>query len=205
MRKNSALIIVDLQRDFCPGGALAVPGGDLIVPVINRYLALFAGAGRPARPAGPARPVYATRDLHPKETVHFSGFGGDWPTHCVKGTSGADFHPELSLPEGVVVITKGEDPKEDAYSAFDGHDPDGRRLDRCLRDAGITQLYIGGLATDYCVRATVLDAVDRGFKVAVLEDAVSGVELKDGDSARALNEMSSAGASVITIEALTSK
>ncbi len=194
MRKNSALVVVDVQVDFCPGGALPVPRGDEVVGVLNKYIELFASRGRP---------IFATRDMHPPDTIHFRAFGGAWPPHCLKDTTGAGFHPELKLTGEVVVITKGEDPRANAYSAFDGHGPDGRSFDALLRELAITQLYVGGLATDYCVKSTVLDAIDRGFKVAVLIDATKGVEAADGDTRRALKEMDDAGAGMVTLEMLT--
>lgn len=191
MRNRSALVIVDLQNDFCPGGSLPVPDGDAIVPVVNRYLDLFRAAGVP---------VFFTRDWHPQKTVHFKGFGGSWPPHCVQGTEGARFHPGLKVPDDAVIMTKGESPEEDSYSGFDGHDAEGRTLEAALKWKGITHIYLGGLATDYCVRATVLDGIKKGFKVTVLLDAIKGVELKPGDSDKALEEMMARGADTSTID-----
>lgn len=191
MRNRSALVIVDLQNDFCPGGSLPVPEGDRTVPVVNRYMDLFRAAGVPA---------FFTRDWHPAKTVHFKGFGGTWPPHCVQWTDGARFHPELRIPDDAVIITKGESPKEDSYSGFDGHDAEGQTLEAALNEKGITHIYLGGLATDYCVRVTALDGIKKGFKVTVLLDAVKGVELKPGDSDRALEEMMAKGADTTTID-----
>ncbi len=193
MKEKGALLVVDVQNDFCPGGALAVPEGDRVVPVLNRYMELFISAGLP---------VYASRDWHPGRTRHFKDYGGLWPTHCVQGTKGAEFHPELKLPEGTVIITKGDDPDKDSYSAFQAHDPEGRPFKEVLERDGVEHLYVGGLATDYCVRATVLDGLREGFKVTLLIDAVRGVDLKPGDSERAVEEMKRNGADTITIEEL---
>ena len=184
-RTDAALILVDVQNDFCPGGALAVPGGDRVVPPLNREIERFVRAGRP---------VLASRDWHPAETTHFQSGGGPWPPHCVQGESGARFHPDLRLPRDAIVVSKGTGPREDAYSAFQARDEQGRGLPEILRRRGVRHLVVGGLATDYCVRATVLDALRQGFQVTVLEDAIRGVDLQPGDSERARGEMRDAGA-----------
>lgn len=189
--KKSALVVVDVQNDFCPGGALAVKDGDAVVPALNRYMERFKAAGLI---------VYAARDWHPEKTIHFEEYGGRWPAHCVKWTEGAKFHPGLSLPEGVVVITKGDGPDEDSYSAFDGKDPEGRTFSEALNDGRINHLYVGGLATDFCVRQTVLDALKEGIGVTVLLDAVRGVDVNPGDSRRAIDEMIEKGADTTTFE-----
>ncbi len=191
--KKSALVIVDVQNDFCPGGALAIKNGDAVVPALNMYIERFKAAGLM---------VYATRDWHPEKTIHFKDYGGKWPAHCVKWTVGARFHPGLRLPEDAVVITKGDGPDEDAYSAFDGMDHEGRTFSEALSGNGINYLYVGGLATDYCVRQTVLDALKQGFGATVLLDAVRGVELNPGDSRRAIDEMIEKGADTTTLEEL---
>jgi nicotinamidase/pyrazinamidase len=190
---RAALLVVDVQKDFCPGGALAVPGGDQVVPPLNHVAAMLAGHGRP---------VYASRDWHPRESAHFQPFGGIWPVHCVAGTEGAAFHPALRLPAGTLTISKGQASGEDGYSAFDGTTPDGRRLGDDLRQRGIDRLIVGGLATDYCVRASVLDALDAGLEVWVLADAIRGVEVEAGDSARAVDEMAARGARLVGSSAL---
>ena len=187
---RDALVVVDMQRDFCPGGALAVSSGDTIVPVVNRYMEWF-GAAR--------APVFLTRDWHPSVTRHFQAHGGIWPPHCVQGTSGAEFHPALRSPAAAVVVSKGMDPDQDAYSGFQAEDDAGRALPAVLAGRGIRRLYVGGLATDYCVRATVLDAVREGFEVVVLRDAIGAVDLQPGDGARALEEMRAAGARLTTL------
>lgn len=187
---SDALIVVDLQNDFCPGGALAVPDGDQVVPVLNEYLARAAAAGLP---------LYASRDWHPTETVHFAQYGGIWPVHCVRDTPGAAFHPQLRLPPSTAIISKGTSARDEGYSGFEGHLEDGRLLAQALREAGVTRLYVGGLATDYCVRATVLGARAAGFDAVYLRDASRPVELQTGDGARAEQEMLAAGAHETTL------
>jgi nicotinamidase/pyrazinamidase len=182
---DTALVLVDVQNDFCPGGALAVPDGDRVIPALNRAIERFSRAGRP---------VVASRDWHPAETTHFRSGGGPWPPHCVRDQPGAAFHPALRLPRDATVVSKGTGPREDAYSAFQARDERGQLLTDLLRRRGVRRLVVGGLATDYCVRATVLDALRQGFEVTVLEDGVRGVDLQPGDSERALAEMRDAGA-----------
>jgi nicotinamidase/pyrazinamidase len=185
---HDALVIVDVQNDFCPGGALAVNAGDEVVPVLNRYAERFARAGAA---------VFASRDWHPAKTRHFKEWGGVWPPHCVQGTRGAEFHAGLSLPRGTEVVSKGMDPDADAYSAFQGETPAGKPLAEALAARGVRRLFVGGLATDYCVKATVLDARRHGFDAFVLADASRAVELQAGDAAGAMDEMKRAGARVI--------
>ncbi len=193
MAERSALVVVDVQNDFTPEGALAVPEGDQVVPVLNQYLARFRAA---------AFLLYASRDWHPKVTKHFKEYGGLWPPHCVQGTKGAEFHPDLKLPEGTVVVSKGMDPEKDSYSVFDAFEPDGTPFAEGLRRRGIQRLYVGGLATDYCVRWTVLEALKEGFQATLLVDASLGVNLQPHDSERAIAEMVRKGAEVITMEQL---
>ena len=182
---DGALVVVDVQRDFCPGGALAAEGGDRILPALNRHI------GR-ARAAG--MPIYATRDWHPEVTSHFTAFGGEWPPHCVRDTAGAEFHSGLDLPDETIVISKGMDPDHPGYSAFDGYTAAGAGFADDLRRRGIARLLVAGIATDYCVKQTVLDARREGFEATVLLDAVTGIDAQPGDVARALDEMSAAGA-----------
>jgi nicotinamidase/pyrazinamidase len=184
---DAALILVDVQNDFCPGGALPVPEGDRTVPVLNRQIERFASAGRP---------IVASRDWHPAESSHFKSGGGAWPPHCVAGKPGAAFHPELRLPADAVVVSKGTGPSEDGYSAFEAKTPDGRPLDAVLKESGAKRLVVGGLATDYCVKATVLDALKSGYEVTLLREGVRGVDVNPGDSDRALEEMRAAGAKI---------
>lgn len=193
MGKNSALLIVDVQNDFCPGGSLPVPDGDRVVPVLNRYMELFRKRGLP---------VFASRDWHPEKTSHFKAFGGQWPVHCVQGSEGARFHPELKLPPDAIVLSKGMDPRKDDYSAFQGVDDRGKPFPDILREMGIEKLYVGGLATDYCVKASVLEGLKHGVAITFLEDASRGVDLQPGDSARAVAEMTAAGAVTTTAEKL---
>ena len=190
---RDALVVVDLQNDFCPGGALGVQGGDAIVPVLNRYLDRFGGKGAP---------VFLTRDWHPAVTRHFQAYGGVWPPHCVQGTNGAEFHPGLVPPAGAVIVSKGMDPDQDAYSAFQAEDEAGRAFRDVLAERGVRRLYVGGLATDYCVRASVLDAVSEGFEVVLLVDAIGAVDLQPGDGARAMDEMRGAGVGITTLKEL---
>ncbi len=188
-----ALIIVDVQNDFCPGGALAVPNGDRVVPVVNDYSRRFASAGLP---------IFASRDWHPSETTHFATRGGPWPVHCVGGERGAEFHPDLHLPGTTRVVSKGQGATEDAYSAFQARDESGTLLPDLLRQAGVEKVYVAGLATDYCVKATVLDALRSGFQATLLVDASRGVNVAPGDSEEAIAEMVGAGADVATLARL---
>jgi len=188
MKEKAALIIVDVQNDFCPGGALAVAKGDEVVDVLNRYSEKFRAAGLP---------IIATRDWHPPQTSHFKTHGGLWPVHCVQHTDGAAFHPGLKLGKDVVVVSKGMAADEDSYSAFQGKDAAGTPLGQLLRGLGVEQIFVGGLATDYCVKHTALDGMKEGFKVAVLDDASRGVNLNPDDSAKALTEMCAAGVKML--------
>lgn len=184
---HSALLIVDVQIDFCPGGALPVPDGDRVVPPLSAMSRQFMDVGLP---------VFASRDWHPPDTTHFQSRGGPWPVHCVAGTPGAQFHPDLWLPPDTIVISKGQSRADDGYSAFEGITADGSSLAAQLRDRGVTHLYVGGLATDYCVRASVLDARTAGLVVTVLGHAIAGIT--DETTRRALDEMRGAGAAVVS-------
>lgn len=187
MLSKDALILVDVQNDFCPGGALAVKDGDQVVPVLNRYIDQFRKAGLP---------IFATRDWHPKKTTHFNSGGGPWPPHCIQGSKGAQFHPDLKLPADALIVSAGMGADEDGYSGFLGIDDKGRKLVDLLRQRGIERIFVGGLATDYCVKHTVLDGLKEGFKVVLLTDSTRGVNLKSGDSERAIAEMLEAGAEI---------
>jgi len=182
---KDALIVVDVQTDFCPDGALAVPHGDEIVPALNRYLKLF-DSGK--------LPVFATRDWHPEKHISFKEYGGIWPPHCIRNTDGAKFHPGLNLPISASIISKATNRKSDAYSGFQK-----TKLKDMLKRIGIKRVFIGGLATDYCVKNTVLDALRSGFVTFLLADAIKGVDINPGDSERAIDEMLSAGAVGIAI------
>lgn len=190
MIEKSALIVVDIQYDFLPGGALAVPEGDQLVPTLNEYIRRFSGAGRP---------VYATRDWHLPTTKHFQRYGGVWPPHCVQGTPGAEFHRELKLPEDVILVSKGMDPNLDSYSSFQAFEEDGTPMVESLRKRGIEHIYVGGLATDYCVRWTMLDALAAGFHATALIDGSLGVNLKPHDSEHAIRDIVWAGGALATL------
>ena len=188
---HTALLVVDVQNDFCAGGALAVPDGDRVVAPINRLLAAYAAAGAA---------LFASRDWHPVGSSHFSGRGGHWPVHCVADTPGAAFHPRLRLPAATTVVSKGQAADSDGYSAFDGTLPAGEPLQTALDERNIGRLIVCGLATDYCVRASVLDACTRGLEVSVVRDAVAAVNLHPGDDVAALREMQTAGAGLLTLD-----
>ena len=173
----TALIIVDVQNDFCPGGALAVPEGDAVVPVINRIAALFDV-------------VVASRDWHPKDTAHFK----KWPVHCVRETKGAAFHPSLDDGKIQKIFYKGTGSKDDGYSAFEATNSD---LAEYLRKKSVTDVYVAGLATDYCVKATALDARSHGFNTFVIEDACRAVGGQKA-AALAVTEMTKQGISTMT-------
>lgn len=188
---GKALLIIDLQNDFCPGGSLAVPEGDKIVGTLNEYIEIFIKQGVT---------VFISRDWHPKKTKHFKKFGGVWPEHCIQNTKGAEFHPCLKLPDKTIVISKGMDPDKESYSAFGGFDDKGVPFIDLLKKSGIKELYIGGLATDYCVKNSVLDALKLGFGVKLLVDAIKGVDLNKGDSEQAVKEMLKNGAVTMSID-----
>ena len=180
---KKALIVVDVQNDFCPGGSLAVAQGDEVVAPLNRLIKEFLDRGEP---------VYKTRDWHPAQTKHFAVYGGTWPVHCVQDTAGAEFHPDLLDDPRITVISKGTDEAADGYSGFDG-----TNLGQLLRDEGVEETWVGGLATDYCVKQTVLDAVRQGFEVKALADAMRAVNVKPDDGANAVEEMRQAGAEIV--------
>ena len=184
-KRRQALIVVDVQNDFCPGGTLAVPRGDEVVAPLNQQIEKFLARDEP---------VYKTRDWHPPVTKHFAEYGGSWPIHCVQNTSGAQFHPALKDDPRIGVISKGLGDK-DSYSAFDDTD-----LASQLHQQGVEEVVVGGLATDYCVKNTVLDALKNGFKVKALENAMRAVDLQLGDGERAIEEMRAAGAKIVSTE-----
>lgn len=191
-RTRQALLVVDVQNDFCSGGALAVPGGDCVVPPINRLTAAYASAGAP---------IFASRDWHPAGSSHFTEGGGAWPVHCVAGTNGAAFHPELALPPETAVVSKGTASDTDGYSAFEGTTASGERLGQALYLQGVEHLTVCGLATDYCVRASVLDACRQGLRVSVVSDAIAAVNLNAEDGPQAIDEMRAAGAEFVETDA----
>src|SRR5207247_4602082 len=174
--------------DCLPGGALGVPRGDEVVPVLNRYMAAFRARGLP---------ILASRDWHPAKHCSFLEQGGVWPVHCVVDTKGAEFLPDLHLAPSTIVISKATDPKKDAYSAFEG-----TALDEHLRKTGVRRLFIGGLATDYCVLNTVRAALKGGYAVCLLMDGIRWVHLKPDEGRKAEEEMISLGAVPIRLENL---
>lgn len=185
---GDALIVVDVQNDFLPGGSLAVPEGDAVVPVLNYYLATFAGKGMP---------IYATRDWHPTDHCSFKAQGGPWPPHCVADTPGAKFSSMLQLPPSTTIISKATSAAEDAYSGFQGTDLDAR-----LRTQKVTRVFVGGLATDYCVLNTVRDAARLGYEIVLLTDAIRAVNVHAEDGSKAEAEMRFLGAHPATVESL---
>lgn len=193
MSLKKALLVVDVQNDFCPKGALAVRQGDKIIPNINKYIEIFLQN---------KFPVFATRDWHPKKTFHFKKYGGVWPIHCIKNTKGARFHPKLKLTNEAVLLYKGADPKKDSYSAFQARDENGIGLLKLLKVLKVREIYIVGLATDYCVKFSALDALKKGFSVKILMDAIKGVNLRPGDSKDAVKVMVREGAKKITLKSI---
>ena len=177
-----ALIVVDVQNDFCPGGALAVARGDEVVAPLNRLIEEFLSRGDL---------VVKSRDWHPARTRHFADYGGTWPVHCVQNTRGAEFHSDLIDDPRIRIVSKGLGDK-DCYSAFDETE-----LSDLLHREGVEEVWVGGLATDYCVKNTVLDALRKGFRVRAVADAMHAVNLQPGDGAQAVAEMRAAGAEII--------
>lgn len=175
--RGDALVIVDAQVDFCPGGALPIPDGDQVVPVLNKWI---------HEAEEKSVPVYASRDWHPREHISFQDNGGPWPPHCIQDSKGASFHPDLELPPSVIKVTKGVRFDQDQNSAFDQ-----TGLSRHMKSKGIKRLFVGGLAEDVCVLSTVIDAVKAGFLVVLLSDATFPVDVEGGRAAR--EEMKSNG------------
>jgi nicotinamidase/pyrazinamidase len=188
LKPGDALIVVDVQNDFLPGGSLAVPQGDAVVAPLNRYAETFAAAGCP---------VYATRDWHPADHCSFHARGGPWPPHCMAGTDGAQFAPGLRLPPRTTVISKATTADKDAYSGFEGTD-----LDVRLRAQGVKRVFVGGLATDYCVLNTVRDALRLGYQTFLLTDAIRAVNVHPDDGRRAEDEMQRLGARPLALQQL---
>ena len=187
--KDAALILVDIQNDFCPGGALAVAEGDQVVAVVNRLMPRFPL-------------VVSTLDWHPANHVSFREQGGPWPPHCVQQTFGAELHPALDRAPIAHTFRKASTADRDAYSEFEGTDDRQRSLDEYLKSRGVRRVYLVGLATDYCVRATALDALRLGYETYVVTDAVRAVNVQPDDGAKALAEMRATGAHLVTSNAL---
>jgi len=178
---KDALLVVDVQVDFLPGGALAVPEGDKVIPSVNQYIHVFSEAGLP---------VYFTRDWHSHDHLSFKVNGGLWPSHCVADTAGALFPKELYLPpDNKYIISKGVKREFDAYSGFQD-----TPLLALLQERGIRRVFVGGLATEYCVKNTVEGALNLGFTTIVLEDAIRGIELTPGDCGKVLEGLLASGA-----------
>jgi len=182
--KHTALVVVDVQNDFCPGGTLAVPDGDKIIPALNEYIRKFKDSGAP---------IVFTRDWHPPDHSSFKSEGGPWPPHCVQNSEGAKFHRNLMIPHDAEIVSKAYE-KDEAYSFFRG-----TNLAEKLHRRGIGRLLVGGLATDYCVKDTVLDGLQHGFEVYHLDDASRGVNVNRNDSELALHEMLRRGAKRIKL------
>ncbi len=191
LQSTDALVVVDVQNDFLPGGALAVPRGDEVIPVLNRYLALFERK---------QLPVIATRDWHPPNHNSFNEQGGIWPAHCVRDTPGASFASNLKLPDKAIIVSKATTARQEAYSGFEG-----TGLAQRLRDLGVRRVFVGGLATDYCVLNTVLDALKNGFETLLLLDACRAVNVKPDDGITAEKKMLQAGARPVMLEQLAAE
>jgi nicotinamidase/pyrazinamidase len=185
LEQGDALLIVDMQNDFLPGGALGVPEGHQVIPPINQLIDMYASRGLP---------IFASRDWHPQDHVSFAARGGPWPPHCMAGTEGAAFAAEMALPENAIVISKADTSDADAYSAFSG-----TTLARQLRERGITRVTVCGLATDYCVLNTVTDALEEGFDTVVVPEAMRAVDVNHGDGSRALDRMVARGAVAVRL------
>jgi len=185
LQRSDALVIVDIQNDFLSGGSLAVAGGDQVIPVINGYIAKFQQHGLS---------IVATRDWHSPEHSSFIQQGGPWPEHCVAGSKGAEFSPVLLLPKTAQIFSTGFDKMSDGYSGFENTD-----LHSYLSHAGIKRLFIGGIATDYCVLHTVLDALRHRYKVFLLQDAIRAVNVNPEDGENAVQKMLANGAELLTL------
>lgn len=179
-----ALLVVDVQKDFCPGGSLGVADGNKIIPNINKIINSFDF-------------VIASRDWHPEETVHFE----KWPEHCVRDTEGAEFHDQLLKRKFSFVFDKGTRNTDDGYSAFEATNAD---LNACLKDKGVDELYLAGLTTEYCIKNTALDSIRNGYKTFVFLDAIAPVDANPGDEDAALEEMQNAGAVLLSSKTVLS-
>jgi nicotinamidase/pyrazinamidase len=186
---HSALIVVDIQNDFCPGGALAVPEGDEVVEVVNSLMSVFPF-------------VVATQDWHPTNHISFKEQGGIWPPHCIQNTHGAELHPALNQKAINLYFHKAINASQDSYSGFEGIDANGRLLEDALKAEHIHTVYITGLATDYCVKETALDALKKGFEVFLVTNAIRAVNVNKGDGEKALQELQQSGAYVINSDEL---
>jgi nicotinamidase/pyrazinamidase len=182
---TDALLILDLQNDFCRGGPVAIAGGHAVAAQMAKAVAYFDAANIL---------IYATQDWHPVDHASFRTEGGPWPLHCVQNTRGAELHPDLNLPPGAVIVRKGAARTKDAYSGFIDSDLEAR-----LTAAGVERVFVGGLSTDYVVLNTVIDTIDIGIETYVLMDAIDAMNIEPGDGLRALHLMQATGAKFITI------
>jgi nicotinamidase/pyrazinamidase len=178
---HSALLLVDIQNDFCPGGALAVPFGDEVVEVVNKLMPMFSL-------------IIATQDWHTPDHISFKAQGGIWPPHCVQNSFGAQLHKGLEQKAIDLRFRKANTADKDSYSGFDGTDANGRSLDEVLKAKQINRIYVTGLATDYCVKETAKDALKNGYEVFLVTDAIRAVDVNAGDGEKALRELKKAGA-----------
>lgn len=186
--KGDALLIVDVQNDFLPGGNLAVTDGDKIIPFLNQCIKQFHQSDLP---------IFASRDWHPENHCSFKKEGGIWPPHCIANTPGAQFASSLDLPEKTIIISKATTSNKDAYSAFEGTD-----LHKKLQDKNVQQLFVGGLATDYCVLNSVKDAISNKYRVYVLQDGIQAVNVDADDGVKAEKEMQKLGAIFINSKSI---
>ena len=194
IQEGDALSVTDMQLDFLPGGALSVPGGDRLIPVMNRVIELFHSR---------KRPVFFSRDWHPRDHISFKERGGPWPSHCVANTPGAAFHLDLKVPEGAVIVSKADRRDSEEYSTLYARDTKGNTEKELLEKRGTRRLFVAGLATDYCVLNTVVEALRAGIDTYVLTDAVCAVDVNPGDGERALEKMREMGAKLTTTGDLT--
>lgn len=185
LKNTDSLILVDIQNDFLPGGSLPVPKGDLVIPILNKYIDLFSNVDAK---------IFATRDWHPPNHLSFIDYGGIWPVHCVRNTEGAKFNSSLNLPKKTVIISKATDPNIEAYSGFEN-----TGLLKILKNKEIKRIFIGGLAIDYCVKNTVLDALKFGYITFLLLDGSLGINANSGDVKRAIELMKIKGAKKIEL------
>lgn len=188
LQESDALLVIDMQNDFLPGGSLAVPGAETIIANVNMYIRIFREAGQP---------IFASRDYHPANHLSFQVNGGPWPIHCVAGTKGAEFHPDLQLPETAVIISTGTSADREGYSALEATPLDGQ-----LKQNGIARVFVCGLATDYCVFASAKDLLQAGYRVVVLTDGIKAVDVQPGDGARAVQSLMKMGATSATLNIL---
>jgi nicotinamidase/pyrazinamidase len=180
VNRTDALIVADVQNDFCTGGALPVPECDQVIPILNDYIKIFEKSNAK---------IFATRDWHPQNHISFKAQGGPWPPHCIQDTEGARFHPDLKLPTKTTIISKAKDPHKEAYSGFEDTE-----LEDKLKKQNVTRVFVGGLATDYCVKNTVLDARKLGLDTVLLIDATRGINVEPDDVTKAISKMMKNGA-----------